>query len=127
MFKKGDLKFDDETLAQMRALWEGSPELSAKAIGERFGVSKMVVIGQAQRRQWKPRRESPGAEPKSKIFTRLDALHARMDAVLAATRPHVEERKPLMVRAWADDDPRRLKQSARLRALGGNLRQRGAE
>lgn len=112
-----------DQLAEMRRLWETEPGLSARDIGARFGVSRNAVIGHANRRGWPPRR-AVGPKPTT-IFTRLAALHAGIDAVLAATRPHVEDRKPVMVRAWAEDDPRRLKQAFRLRKLGGNLRQRG--
>jgi hypothetical protein len=82
-----------DTLAQMRALWEGSPELSAAAIGARLGVTKNTVIGQAHRRKWKSR---SGAH-KPAIYSRLDAHHAAFDRVLAETRPWVEDRKPVLV------------------------------
>lgn len=89
------LKFDTDTLAQMRQFWEDS-DLSAKAIGKRFGVTKNVIVGQARRRGWKPRAPSPGAEP-SNVFIRLDAVHAKLDAVLAETRPFVEGRKKVVI------------------------------
>lgn len=77
-----------DALSRMRALWEGSPELTAAAIGERFGVSKSAVIGQADRRRWRPRGAPPGPVT-STLFQRLDAINARMDAVIEETRAAV--------------------------------------
>lgn len=60
--------------AAMRELWERHPELSAAAIGERFGVSRNVVIGMANRRKWAPRGErfdNPGPS----LAERLDRLN----------------------------------------------------
>lgn len=90
-----------DQLARMRALWENSPELTAVAIGERFGVTKGVVIGHADRRGWVARPApvaianwragtKPAAPAPSTIFTRLDALHATFDQVLAASRAVVD-------------------------------------
>ena len=91
-------KYTDEFLAPIRALWEGGPEPSAAQIAERFaGMTKNTVIGQAHRRGWRPRREPP-PEP-STIYDRLAAHHAKLDRVLAETRPWVEGRKPVMVAA----------------------------
>lgn len=91
-------------LAEMRVLWETAPEMSAAAIGEQIGCTKGMVIGRAYRGKWKPRGvrwrkkkpsrlivESP-AKPalaligggNGSLLDRLDALHAAMDAVLAA-------------------------------------------
>jgi hypothetical protein len=74
-------------LARMQQLWEDSLELSAAMIAERFGVTKNVVIGRATRGQWKRRGPS---RPPSTIFSRLDAIHARMDQVLAEAAAAVE-------------------------------------
>lgn len=94
------LKYDPDTLARMQALWEGSPELSATRIAERFpGMTKNAVIGQARRREWKPRRAS-ATEPTT-MQDRLDAHHARLDAVLAETRPFVDGRPKVLVPADA--------------------------
>jgi hypothetical protein len=68
------LHYDADTLARMRSLWEGSPELSAKAIGERFGVTKNVIIGQANRRGWMPRPSPLKGGRRTTILDRLDAL-----------------------------------------------------
>ena len=54
-----DLDFD-----RMRELWEGHPEITAKVIGERFGISKNAVIGHASRKQWAARGETPEPPPK---------------------------------------------------------------
>lgn len=70
----------DLDLERMRLLWEGSPDLSAADIGERFGVSKNIVIGHATRGRWKARRDS--TRPPSTLFQRLDELHRQFDAKL---------------------------------------------
>lgn len=68
-------------LARMRELWEDSPELSARIIGERFGVTKNVVIGRADRGEWKPRRramdEPHPSWPAERVaeLLKLDAAH----------------------------------------------------
>lgn len=85
-----------DTLAEMRALWEGSLELSATKIGARLGVTKNVVIGRASRGGWQ-RRGADLPPPPTRIHQRLDALHAALDRVLADTRPWIEGRKPVMV------------------------------
>lgn len=87
-----------DALARMRALWEGSPELSAAVIGERFGVSKGAVIGRADRGGWTPR-QSPIVFriPPTTIYQRIDALHAALDRVLAETRPCDRHHKPAPV------------------------------
>jgi GcrA cell cycle regulator len=45
-----------ELEAKARLLWENHRELTAAAIGERFGMSKSAIIGLADRRQWTRRR-----------------------------------------------------------------------
>ena len=50
-----------------------------KTAGEHFGVSRNVVAG-----VW-ARFGEPGSEPTT-LHTRLDALHAKLDKVLAETR-----------------------------------------
>src|SRR5262249_54447842 len=71
---------------KIRQLWEETP-LTAKQIAERFGLTVNTVIGRARRRGWLSFR--PGFErgpaPKT-LHDRLDAIHARMDAVLAECR-----------------------------------------
>jgi hypothetical protein len=66
-----------DQLEQMRRLWEGMPELSARAIAAEFGVTRNTVIGQANRRGWKAR-PSPltlSRQTREKgIIARLDAL-----------------------------------------------------
>lgn len=82
-----------DQLDHMRALWENAPELNSVVIGERFGVSKNVVIGHAARRGWASRkgpRNIRRAPAPSTISARLDALHAKLDRVLAETRATVE-------------------------------------
>jgi hypothetical protein len=108
-------KLSPATLAEMRRLWEEEPELTAAAIGELYGVTKNTVIGQAYRRGWLPRGPSASGPiartrvdgkrvPIAKLTPveraivqfrwrrrvvtmpqRLDALHADLDRVLAAT------------------------------------------
>ena len=85
-------------LDRMRELWEFTP-MSAKAIGARLRCSKNSVIGQAHRQGWRPRK-APTREPTT-IFDRLAVLHARMDAMLAETRPFVEDRAKVLVAADA--------------------------
>jgi hypothetical protein len=82
------LKYDPDTLAQMRRLWEDMPELSASKIGAMFGVTKNVVIGHRWRRGWNVRR--PTTKEPQTVFERMDALDARLDRVLAETRADVE-------------------------------------
>lgn len=84
------------TLTQMVA--EGA---TYQAIGDRLGCTKNAAIGKARRlgiTDAHPgsaiaisRRAAPTA-----MLDRFAALHARMDAVLAETRPWVEDRKPLI-------------------------------
>jgi hypothetical protein len=68
-------KYDPDTLAQMRRLWEDMPELSASKIGAMLGVTGNVIIGQANRRGWKARpavhRKRP---PRTTVFDRLTGL-----------------------------------------------------
>jgi hypothetical protein len=71
--------------AEIRHAWEKTPE-SASKIAARFGVTKSVVIGYAQREGWISFRPGTWSDKPRTIFDRLDALHARMDAVLAACR-----------------------------------------
>lgn len=112
------LKYDPDTLVRMQELWENAPELSAAKIAARFDkMTKNIIIGQANRRNWKPRR-SPVTEPTT-LHQRMDALKAEMERVLAETRPFVEDRKPTVIRVWPDDPERRLKAAARLRAMNG--------
>ena len=92
------LKYDTDTLARMQELWEHAPELSAVKIAARFdNMTKNAIIGQANRRQWKPRRERTTAP--TTLYQRCDALEAALDAVLAETRPFVEGRPKVLVDA----------------------------
>lgn len=118
-------------LDRMRELWEFSP-MSASQIGARLRTTKNTVIGQANRKGWVKRGErhpkaSARRQEASTIFQRIDALHAKLDAVLAETRPFVEDREkryePVDRGEWTE--ARRLKAAARLRALNGNKAQRG--
>lgn len=87
--------FDPNLLRPMQQLWEQAPHLSAARIAERFDVTKNTVIGQARRRGWQPRRVT-GPEPTTTI-QRLDAINAKMDALLAEARPHVEDRTKVVI------------------------------
>jgi hypothetical protein len=87
--------FDPGLLEPMQQLWEQAPHLSAARIAEGFNVTKNTVIGQARRRNWKPRRVT-GPEPTTTL-QRLDAIKAKMDALLAETRPYVEGRKKVVI------------------------------
>lgn len=76
--------FDPAILPKMQVLWETS-DLTAAQIGERLGVSKNVVIGQAGRRGWvkgNDHTEGDRLKPITTMMQRLDALHATLDAVL---------------------------------------------
>ncbi len=73
---------DDKIRARIRAVWEGSPELSAAEIGGRFGMTKNAILGLAHRGGWAPRAIASITEPRT-LLDRMDAEHARMDAVLA--------------------------------------------
>lgn len=87
-------KFDPVLLEPMRQLWEET-SLSAAQIAEALNVTKSTVIGHAHRRAWKPRK--PWASEPTTIHQRLDAHHAKLDKVLADTRPHVEGRKKSVI------------------------------
>ena len=87
-------KYAPEMIAEMQRLWEHEPDVSAVEIGERFGVTKNVVIGQAARRNWLPR---GGGRKTTTLSQRLDALHSSMDALLIETRPFVEDREKLIL------------------------------
>jgi len=90
-------KYSAATLARMQALWENAPELSSAQIAVRFDMTKNAIIGHANRRGWKPRgsqRKTVGLSP---LAQRLDAINARMDLVLAETRPFVEGRVKLVI------------------------------
>lgn len=72
-------------LEHMRELWDGSEGLSAAVIGERFGVSKNVVIGIAHRKGWgnRPSKAELAAPRPKTLHDRMAALHAMMDQVLS--------------------------------------------
>lgn len=76
-------------VARMQTLWEGSPDLTALVIGERFGVSKNTVIGQAARGQWTPRgtsraRTRPVKQKPTFTGKRMPTLYpARLEARLS--------------------------------------------
>lgn len=97
IFNSSKRSFDPALIPPMKYLWEWRPDLPAAAIAERFSVTKNTVIGQADRRGWKPRKEQ--TKESSTTFTRLDALNAKLDAVLAETRPYVEDRPKVNVAA----------------------------
>jgi len=71
------------TIAQtyeMNRLWERCPDLSAKQIGERFGVTKNTVIGRAHRGRWVRAEKSlppPKEKPKREIKLPPHALENR--------------------------------------------------
>lgn len=85
-------------LDRMRECWEHSP-MSASQIGTRFRTNKNVVIGLAHRNGWEkhgkrhPKASARAKEP-STVFTRCDALHAALEAVLEETRPTRGHRIP---------------------------------
>ena len=89
------MKYAPEILAEMQRLWEQEPDVNSAQIAERLGVTKNVVIGQACRRGWTPRR-APIYEPTT-LPQRLDALHSSMDALLIETRQFVEDREKLIL------------------------------
>lgn len=87
-------KYAPEILTEMQRLWEQEPDVNSVQIGARLGVTKNVVIGQACRRGWAPRRVD--YEPTT-LPQRLDAMHRSMDALLIETRPFVEDREKLII------------------------------
>ena len=68
--------------ARIRELWEDG-EVTAADIGRKFGLSKSAVIGLAQRRGWHPR-GTDRLVSTTTTMSRLDAIHAKFDAVAAA-------------------------------------------
>ena len=86
------MKYSAATLARMQELWENAPELSSAQIAVRFDTTKNAIIGHANRRGWKRKTIGP-----STLAQRLDAINARMDLVLAETRPFVEGRVKLVI------------------------------
>lgn len=79
-FERGALAVEHR--AEAEALYAAG--VPAKAVGERFGVSRCVILGIAHRQGWisgaLPRYRPA---PRRTLHDRLDALHARMDALLA--------------------------------------------
>ncbi len=69
--------------------------VSYRDIGRRLGCSKCAAVGKARRLGINPG-GAAGPEPRT-LRDRMDALHAKLDAVLAATRPHVEARPRLVL------------------------------
>lgn len=67
-----------------RELWETRPDLTAEAIGERYGMSRNAIIGIAHRRRWAMRGNPHEPEPET-LFDRMDALERKVNAALAAT------------------------------------------
>lgn len=96
-----EAQLTEAQLWQMRGLWDGGE--TAAGIAKRFGISDKTVRQLAERAEWlsRPTRAELGSPPPTTLHQRLAAIHARMDAVLAETRPFVEERKPLLLRAEA--------------------------
>ena len=148
------LKYDTDTLARMQELWEHAPELSAVKIAARFNVTKNTVIGQAHRREWKPRRERtteptamqdrldaldvfpptgrcvfPIEHPKSEGFRFCCDLVTDIGAPYCAS--HEAKCRPsalslARMQEWEAAGPERhSKAAAHVRALGGNKVQRG--
>lgn len=77
------MSVNPDDLAEMRRLWEDTPQ-NASQIGALFGVSRNVVVGQAHRRGWTS--FTPGhwgyEEPRT-LNQRLDALHAAFDLAVS--------------------------------------------
>ena len=76
-----------EIEAEIKVLWEETPQ-SAADIAARYGISKNVVIGRANRRRWSSfnsyTRKGQRA-PETTTAQRLDELHATLDRILAET------------------------------------------
>ncbi len=86
-------------LDRMRALWEGSPEMTAAVIGGLFGVSKSAVIGRANRSGWAKR------PARNQNTTGLSIQASAAIAAILKPTPRV----PLRDRAPADSPaPRHL-------------------
>ena len=71
--------------AEARRLWENELAVTAEEIGRRFGVSRNTIVGLATRRAWDARRPRREIGSFSTMDERLAALHARLNAVMAAT------------------------------------------
>lgn len=80
----------------MRHLWETDPKATAAVLAEKFGVTRMIVVGLAARRKWARSpvvlrndgftyRPPVQSEPRT-LYDRLDAMHAHMDKVLEETK-----------------------------------------
>lgn len=71
--------------AKAREMWEAGR--TAGQIAQRLGVTRNAIIGLANRGKWPPHGEAQqwltGPEPTT-LFERLDALHAKFDAVVKA-------------------------------------------
>lgn len=72
-----------EQKAEARRLWDRG-ELSASEIAKAIGITKNTIIGMAHRGSWV--RRGPYQRVPTTLFERCDALHARLDAVLRATK-----------------------------------------
>jgi hypothetical protein len=70
-----------EQKVEARHLWEVEG-LSGGEIGIRLGLTKNTIAGMAHRGEWMAR--GPRSLPTT-VFQRCDALHAKLDAVLAET------------------------------------------
>ena len=55
--------------------------VTTSAIAEKFGITKSTIIGLANRRNW-PSRKASSSSSSSTLFTRLDAIHVKFDAVM---------------------------------------------
>jgi hypothetical protein len=66
--------------AEAEAMWNAG--VGPGDIARHFGVTKNVIIGLGRRR-WRKMRVVSGRQPPSTLHTRLDAIHAKFDAVMA--------------------------------------------
>ena len=70
----------------IRRLWDET-EITAREIGEFYGMSKNAIIGMANRGNWRTRQRGGNMMAKTTLADRIAALHAMMDRVLAENPP----------------------------------------
>jgi len=78
------LPLTPEQKAEARQMWEGGA--TADTIAKRFSVTKNAVSGMAHRGLWLPHGKVSSyryGHESTTLFDRCDALHAKLDAVLA--------------------------------------------
>ena len=70
----------------IRRLWDET-DITAREIGEFYGMSKNAIIGMANRGNWRTRQRGGDTRAKTTLADRMAELHAMMDRVLAENPP----------------------------------------